>query len=93
MKVNIEIDCTPGEAREFMGLPDVGKANEFYVDAVTSAMKSVAGPDQMQDFVKQLAPMGQAGLKLFQNFVEGSIAAGSAAASVTNPAGSGNKKK
>jgi hypothetical protein len=23
MKVNIEIDCTPLEAREFMGLPDV----------------------------------------------------------------------
>lgn len=23
MKVNIEIDCTPQEARQFMGLPDV----------------------------------------------------------------------
>ncbi len=23
MKVNIEIDCTPEEARQFMGLPDV----------------------------------------------------------------------
>jgi hypothetical protein len=23
MKINIEIDCTPLEAREFMGLPDV----------------------------------------------------------------------
>ena len=24
MKVNIEIDCTPLEARQFFGLPDVG---------------------------------------------------------------------
>jgi hypothetical protein len=23
MKINVEIDCTPLEAREFMGLPDV----------------------------------------------------------------------
>ena len=27
MKVHVEIDCTPEEARTFMGLPDVGKAN------------------------------------------------------------------
>jgi hypothetical protein len=24
MKVNVEIDCTPVEARQFFGLPDVG---------------------------------------------------------------------
>ena len=32
MKVNIEIDCSPEEARRFMGLPDVEQANEIYVD-------------------------------------------------------------
>lgn len=28
MKVNIEIDCTPEEARSFLGLPDVTALNE-----------------------------------------------------------------
>lgn len=28
MKVNIEIDCTPEEARSFLGLPDVAALNE-----------------------------------------------------------------
>jgi hypothetical protein len=28
MKVNIEIDCTPQEARTFLGLPDVTALNE-----------------------------------------------------------------
>jgi hypothetical protein len=28
MKVNIEIDCTPEEARNFLGLPDVTALNE-----------------------------------------------------------------
>lgn len=28
MKVNIEIDCTPEEARNFLGLPDVSALNE-----------------------------------------------------------------
>ena len=34
MKVNIEIDCTPEEARTFMGLPDVSKANNVYVETM-----------------------------------------------------------
>lgn len=74
MKVNIEIDCTPEEARTFMGLPDVAKANEFYVDAIGKAMKGAANVDQLQEFAKGLAPMGQVGMKLFQSFVENSSA-------------------
>ncbi len=76
MKVQIEIDCSPEEARAFMGLPDVSKANDIYVDTVSKAMKGVSNPEQLQQFAKQLAPMGQIGFKLFQNFVEGATAAG-----------------
>ncbi|MDE2434643.1 MAG: hypothetical protein KGM49_00140 [Sphingomonadales bacterium] len=80
MKVHVEIDCTPEEARTFLGLPDVAKANEFYVDAIGKAMKGAANVDQLQDFAKGLAPMGQIGMKLFQQFVEGSSAFASGAA-------------
>ena len=76
MKVNIEIDCTPEEARTFMGLPDVSKAQAVYVDTMAKAMKGVTNPDQLQEMAKNMAPMGQMGIKLFQNFVEGSLAAG-----------------
>ena len=76
MKVNIEIDCTPEEARAFMGLPDVSKANSVYVDTMTKAMKGVSNPEQLQEFAKQLAPMGQVGLKMFQNFIEGGMRGG-----------------
>ncbi|WP_209349078.1 DUF6489 family protein [Pontixanthobacter sp. CEM42] len=75
MKANIEIECTPEEARSFLGLPDVSKANDIYVDTVSKAMKGVSNPDQLQQFAKQLAPMGQIGFKLFQNFVEGASTA------------------
>ncbi|WP_336985260.1 DUF6489 family protein [Altererythrobacter aquiaggeris] len=84
MKVHVEIDCTPEEARTFMGLPDVGKANDIYVDMMSKAMKGVTSPDQLQDYAKNLAPMGQMGMKLFQNFVEGSLNAGAAAAGKTS---------
>ena len=70
MKVHIEIDCTPEEARAFMGLPDVSKANNIYVESIAKAMKGVSNPDQLQEYAQQLAPMGQMGLKMFQNFME-----------------------
>ena len=71
MKVNVEIECTPQEAREFMGLPDVEQANAIYVDTITKAMPGVSNTEQLEQYAKQLAPMGQMGLKMFQSFVEG----------------------
>ena len=75
MKVNIEIECSAEEARRFMGLPDVSKANDVYVDAVAKAMKGVSSVDQLQGYAKQIAPMGEIGLKLFQQFMEKGAAA------------------
>lgn len=75
MKVQIEIDCTPEEARSFMGLPDVGKANDVYVDMMSKAMKGVSNTEQLQEYARQLAPMGQAGFKMFQSFMEGAASA------------------
>ena len=71
MKVSVEVDCTPEEARRFLGLPDVSKANDVYVEAVAKAMQGVGNVDQLQEIAKQIAPMGQMGLKLFQQFLEG----------------------
>ena len=76
MKVNVEIECSPEEARRFMGLPDVEKANAAYVDAFAKAMQGTTNLDQLQDYARQLAPMGQIGLKMFQSFVEGARKAG-----------------
>lgn len=74
MKVNVEVDCSPEEARRFLGLPDVTRANDVYVDALTKAMQGVGSFEQMQDVVKQVAPMGQMGLKLFQQLLESGAA-------------------
>lgn len=70
MKVNVEIDCTPEEARSFLGLPDVTKINEAYVDAVLKAMQGVGSIEQMQAIAKQMTPMGDFGMKMFQQFMD-----------------------
>ena len=90
MKVNIEIDCSPEEARRFMGLPDVEQANAIYIDSIAQAMKGVSNTEQLEQYAKQLAPMGQMGMQLFQNFMEG--AARNAGSTSSSPRDSkGNK--
>lgn len=89
MKVHIEIDCTPEEARSFMGLPDVEKANDVYVEMMTNAMKGVSNTEKLQEYAAHLAPMGQVGLKLFQNF----MANGAAMAEGASRGSDSDKKK
>ena len=91
MKVNVEVECSPEEARRFLGLPDVTKANEVYVDALTKAMQGVGNFDQLNDLAKQAAPMGQFGLKLFQQFMENGAAMALSGASMGNQGGKGAK--
>ena len=40
MKVHIDIDCTPEEARNFLGLPDVAPMQAAIMDEVKSRMLS-----------------------------------------------------
>lgn len=70
MKMNIEIDCSPEEARRLLGLPDVTAANDAYVENITKMMKGVSSVEQLQELGKQIAPMGQMGLQLFQSLIE-----------------------
>ena len=73
MKMTIEVDCSPEEARRFLGLPDVEKANAVYVDAFAKAMQGAGNTEQLQEYARQLAPMGQMGLQLIQQFIEGGL--------------------
>jgi hypothetical protein len=50
MKLTIEVDCTPEEARRFMGLPDVTAINEHLVNEMKGRIDSnmsMMSPDEM----------------------------------------------
>jgi hypothetical protein len=49
MKINIEIDCTPEEARVFMGLPDVKPMQDELMREMTEKMRTAmtsVGPEE-----------------------------------------------
>jgi hypothetical protein len=50
MKAKIEVDCTPAEARAFLGLPDVSALNEHMVQEMKSrldANMAMVAPEEL----------------------------------------------
>ena len=77
MKVSVELDCTPEEARRLIGLPDVAKLNESYVQEMSKFLQGANSVEQLQNFTKIIAPMGEPGLKMFSSFLTGAMGAAS----------------
>lgn len=69
MKFNIEIDCTPEEARRLFGLPDLEPLHDIYLDRVKELMAKGITPDMVQSMVKTWVPMGESGLGLVQSLL------------------------
>jgi hypothetical protein len=52
MKISIEIDCTPAEARDFFGLPDVRPVQEAAAEAVKQRMGEMIGGADPQELFR-----------------------------------------
>ena len=58
MKVNVDIECTPEEARAFLGLPhDVAPLQAAMMDQMKSQMQKTAAALEPETIFKTLFPM------------------------------------
>lgn len=74
MKVTVDFDCTPEEARSFLGLPDVTPIHEKYVKAMMDTMDGSNSVEQMENLFRSFSPMGDAGMRLFKQIMDMGIA-------------------
>ena len=66
MKISVDIDCTPEEARAFLGLPDVQPMQAALMEEVQKRMMEglkVSDPEQL---FKTWLPLGVQGWEQFQ---------------------------
>jgi hypothetical protein len=78
MKVTFDIDCTPEEARSFLGLPDVTPIHEKYVKTMIDTMDGSNSVEQMENLFRSFSPMGDAGMRLFKQVMDMGLTGGSA---------------
>lgn len=66
MKIKITVDCTPVEARAFLGLPDVSPLHDIYLDRMKTLVEQGITPDVVSEMMKGWSSMGDVGMGLAQ---------------------------
>jgi hypothetical protein len=69
MKITIDIDCTPEEAREFMGLPNMEDVQKAFFKMMQQQYGSVAKDMNTEDVVSMWTEIGQKNMQAFQNMM------------------------
>ena len=71
MKITVDVDCTPEEARRFMGLPDLTPVHQAYVERMTRAVSEGVTAESMGELMKSWGPMSEAGMTMWRSMLEG----------------------
>ena len=79
MKVTIEIDCTPVEARQFIGLPDVQPMQAAVMAEIEKRVMAEAAKFSPDGFLRAWFTEGQQGAELFRDMFRGFFAQAAAA--------------
>jgi hypothetical protein len=69
MKVNIEMDMTPQEARAFMGLPDIAPMQKKMLEDMQARMKQAFDANDPEGMMRAWMPLSSGfGAEAFQKF-------------------------
>jgi hypothetical protein len=71
MKIKVDFDCTPEEARRFMGLPDLAPVHQAYVERMTKAASEGLTAEAAAEMMKSWGPMSEAGMTMWRSMLEG----------------------
>lgn len=72
MKLSIDIDCTPQEARAFLGLPDVEALQTEMMAEIQSQLRNHVAAMDPEALMKTWMPMGTKAFETFRDaFVQG----------------------
>ena len=66
MKLNIEVDCTPDEARRFLGLPDIAPMQQSVIAAMEKRLVEAVTTTDPQKLIEQWLPFGAKGIEQWQ---------------------------
>lgn len=73
MKVNVEVECTPAEARAFLGLPDVTPLNDAMVAEMQKRMEANVAAMQPEELMKTWTSFGLQAQDQFRRLIEAAV--------------------
>ena len=89
MKFTVEVDCTPAEARAFLGLPDLEPLNERLVEEMVNRTEANINMLQPEELMKSWMSWGTQAQDQFRRMM--TATAGSALDPTSGAGGSGKR--
>ncbi len=74
MKITIDIDCTPQEARQFLGFPDVEPLQQALMDDLRERLSQNLAAIDADQLLKTWLPAGMAGMEQLQKMFFSQVA-------------------
>ena len=81
MKITIDIDCTPQEARDFLGLPNVAPVQEAVMGDIQDKIREFVQSASPEAMMQTWLPAGVKGFEDLQRAIWGQFSGGSKAGS------------
>lgn len=75
MKITIDVECTPAEARQFFGLPDLTPIHEAALDEMKKHMASASGAFDPETMMKSWFSAGSPAFDQMQRMMWGAAGA------------------
>ncbi len=73
MKVHIEIDMTPEEARTLAGLPNYDQMHKIFLDSAKSKFEQSAQGIEIEPMIKAWSELGTSAQDTFNSFIKAAI--------------------
>jgi hypothetical protein len=70
MKISVDVDCTPEEARRFMGLPDLSSVHAIYLNKLERMVEDGITPENVETMMRAWTPMGDAGMAMWRQMLD-----------------------
>lgn len=74
MKIHIDVDCTPEEARTLFGLPDVQPMQQALMGEIEDRMKKALAATEPKALLETWLPAGIQGFEQWQKFLWSRVA-------------------
>ncbi len=61
MKIKLDIECTPEEARAFLGLPDLTPVHDIYIERMQSLVRDGLKGEDIEKMMRSWMPLMEGG--------------------------------
>lgn len=92
MKITIEVDCTPAEARAFMGLPDVEPLQDEVMKEIQRRVMGALSLTDPQQLLRMWSPLGTQGFEALQGLMRAATGTSKRSSSGDEPPAKGKSR-